>query len=141
MDGSFCRKLRASLEPRALCSPVMSARHSVSARIWFWRICDSVGPYITRCRVGGVPIGECNRKCNLFLSDPSHPMQLYAMCDYSESCAKSSVSLSGGAVWLVSSSVSERFCKPQVGGSIPLASSMKSTTYVFGRNYKLGRCY
>ena len=44
--------------------------------------------------------------------------------NYSESCAKSSVSLFGKEVGVRSFSRPERFCKPPVGGSIPLASSI-----------------
>jgi len=34
-----------------------------------------------------------------------------------------------------------RICKPQVGGSIPLASSNLSSTYILGGSVRNGGCY
>ena len=53
----FCGHRRDGAEPRALCSPIVSVWHFVSSPgLGLCGCCERLGPYTTRCRVGGVPV-------------------------------------------------------------------------------------
>jgi hypothetical protein len=67
----------------------------------------------------------CTRKCNRFSSDPSHPAQQDVTTKKRYSPLPSTILSILSELSRPSEVGSVGFCKPQVGGSIPLASSIQ----------------